>query len=725
MAASILDYTLELARQGVRFFRVVPNTKIPAIKNFSKEATADEKVLASYFSAGNFNSGIACGKVKEGFYLVGFDIDYKDGRNGHTTLEELERNGKLFEKSWSQTTPTGGEHRLYWSPIPIKQCTGAFGKNSGIDIRSEGGYLVGPGSRINGKSYQPTGSGSTITRFPDWAIEELKKIDNVVQLNRPIKPVGDQILALQRSIEYLQSLDASNSGGRNNDCYVVVCKLKDFGLAQEQILDVLFDYWKCEPMIDHEEAIHVINSAFHYAQNPPGVEAPENIFEKVTAPKTEEKPKHPFEKMNEEFFYSANDGVTRVCWETTKDGKFHLERFPVPAFHEKYAARTMEFNGKSHPITKLWMTSPMRRTYDFIRFDPSNSNNDRTYNMWKGFAVKPVSKEVYESEYSSLDERAIHAVDDFLAHCLHNICAGDAKLNDWLIGFFAHIFQYPGEKPQVALVFKGSKGSGKSALIERLNFMIGDAAVVVSDKTHIANHFNSIMEGKLLFTMDEAFWSGDKSVEGILKTIITGQNRVITRKGAEPYMAPVFDRIVIIGNEDWLVPATADERRFAVFNVANGKRMDAKFFVDMKTGMEKYGGAKLLMRYFLDYDLSKVDINVAPETEGLKDQKESSLNSFESFWFECLQDEKILYSGFDQWPADVSCRDFYDAYVSYCDKKRLRYPMSKVTTSKQLRRFAASVVPCRTKVLRSYIVPLIDIARLEWDRYIGHTSDWN
>ena len=63
------------------------------------------------------------------------------------------------------TTPTGGEHYYfnYGHPDPgTHQMIKSFLNNStkfrgkGIDIRSEGGYIVGPPSVRNGKAYEVT-----------------------------------------------------------------------------------------------------------------------------------------------------------------------------------------------------------------------------------------------------------------------------------------------------------------------------------------------------------------------------------------------------------------------------------------------------------------------------------------------------------------------------------------------------------------------------------------
>ncbi|MCU9931097.1 hypothetical protein OFL77_27585, partial [Escherichia coli] len=77
-------------------------------------------------------------------------------------------------------------------------------------------------------------------------------------------------------------------------------------------------------------------------------------------------------------------------------------------------------------------------------------------------------------------------------------------------------------------------------------------------------------------------------------------------------------RVAIIGNEDWLVPASFDERRYAVFSVGDGRRQDRDFFHNMRVGMEE-GGYAYLLKFLMDFDLSAIDVNEAPQTQGLID----------------------------------------------------------------------------------------------------------
>jgi hypothetical protein len=303
---------------------------------------------------------------------------------------------------------------------------------------------------------------------------------------------------------------------------------------------------------------------------------------------------------------------------------------------------------------------------------------------------------------------------------------GNEEHYKWLISFMAHIFQYPGEKPRVSLVFQGDKGTGKTIVSEILNHLIGDNSVILADKNQVLGHFNSMIEDKLLVTLDEAFWAGDKQSEGALKHVITGGTRNITYKGAESYKAKVFDRIIIIGNEPWLIPASSDERRYAVFKVGNGRRQDQKFFGALKDGILKHGGDKLLMKFFMEWDLSAVDINSAPNTEGLAEQKDQSLDIFHQWWFDCLQEGQILGTGKEEWPEEISNSTFYHAFLNQASiEHRRNYLPSKIAVTKMLQKITPSCMKKYHKQnSRGYIFATLEIARKDWDNHRGFITDW-
>jgi len=232
----------------------------------------------------------------------------------------------------------------------------------------------------------------------------------------------------------------------------------------------------------------------------------------------------------------------------------------------------------------------------------------------------------------------------------------------------------------------------------------------------------------LMLVLDEAFWSGDKQSEGITKNLVTGANHMIEYKGEEPYPVPNLTRVIIIGNEEWLVPATQDERRFAVFNVGDGRRKDNKFFENMRVGMEN-GGYRLLLTFLKDFDISDIDINTAPSTQGLLEQKHESLDPISQWWLANLIEGEINGSGFGEaWPDIVATKDLYNAYIRYAKERRISgWMMNNATFGKKLRRISG----IETKQRRvdgapkwHYETPDLAEARQRWSVFIGHDINW-
>src|SRR5262249_45615909 len=130
---------------------------------------------------------------------------------------------------------------------------------------------------------------------------------------------------------------------------------------------------------------------------------------------------------------------------------------------------------------------------------------------------------------------------------------------------------------------KGAKGTGKNSLVEQgIGRILGPHFMATADRRFLVGNFNGHLENLLGLALDEAFWSGDKQAEGILKSLITSNVHTIEHKGKEAYSVANLVRIFILGNESWVVPASHDERRYAVFDVGDRNKQDTKFFTQMR-----------------------------------------------------------------------------------------------------------------------------------------------
>jgi len=733
---TLLDHALSLAARGFKVFPILPwpmgdegsEGKCPAVK-FKTWATDDAAKLQSAWTRyPDSNIGIYTGVD-----LLVVDVDNKGNKNGSATVLGLEIAGFDFPETFTTRTPTGGEHYFYRVAAPVKQGADVLGK--GVDVRSRGGYVVGPGSTIDGRSYEISVD-APVADAPAWLIERCGR-----SKDRPERPQADPVpvdqeAALRRALHYLKNEAPIALEGAAGDqtTYKVAARVKDFGLDAQQCFGLMQDGWnaRCQPPWGLDELWEKVRNAYRYGNETPGAAAPEADFEPVVSKNVQKTDtftervqpadvnnKHPFDKLNSEFAFVIAGGGAHILWETTdaKDN-YALEHLSMYAFNMKFKAKKFQVGKKAVDLTDAWLEWEGRRSFDGIVFSPGLEAPSRFYNLWRGFSVEPGPAGKHP------------AVDMFLDHARDNVCQGDLALYRWLMGWFAHLIQRPWEKPLVALVFKGAKGVGKNALIDRIGHLLGNHYLLTSNKRYLTGNFNSHLEACLMLALDEAFWSGDKSTEGIIKDLITGREHVIEHKGKEPYKVDNRTRVVVIGNEEWIVPASHDERRFAVFSVGAGRKQDREYFQQMREGMEA-GGYAVLLRYLLDFDLSGIDINAAPNTQALVDQKVQSLDNVHTWWLNCLEQGVIAGADFEDWPPHVECSRMQAAFRRFCQDRRVtaRLPDPRAF-GKELKKCAPSVEHVRKSRQSDgsqpyvYTLPAIDKARADWDTFIGRKGEW-
>jgi hypothetical protein len=719
---TLLEQALSLAAAGFHVFPLKVRSKLPAINGWQKRATRDAQQIREWWATKEYNIGICTSYFQENLSLIAVDVDNKGDKHGDEEIIKLELSGKDFPATYTQATPTGGSHILYSAENAVRNGVSVLG--AGLDIRGDGGYVVAAGSVLDTGIY--TGTSESVTPAPRWLLEACRRPRSNQQQHEQSAHVVDQTQAEARAVHYLTNeAPVAMPGQRNALGYMAAAKLKDFGVHRDTALLLMREHWRCEPMLEDDEVLHVVNSAYQYGQQAPGVAAPETEFPPVQNSESFTEREHPFTELNRTHAFVLAGGGHHVLWETTDvDGKPKLEHLAEASFHRAHAAKTMPVGNKVEPVTKLWMESPHRRSYKGICFQPGQQAADGWYNMWRGFAVEP------NREPASKEARA--AVAAWNEHLLQNVCQSNPVLADWLLKFFAHMAQKPNEKPLVGLAFQGEKGVGKNALIELgIHGLLGVHSLIVTDDRYLVGQFNGHLENLLMITFDEAFWSGDKRAEGRLKGLVTGAKHTIEHKGKEPYVVDNKCRVVVLGNADWLVPATPDERRFAVFTVGDGRKQDRNFFEGMRRGMAA-GGFQLLLGQLLDVDISTFDPNAAPATEALIEQKHASLDAFHQWWHECLAAGQLVGGDFSaDWPREVDKPRLRAAFSRYVKERGLgRFNPGDIGIGKALMKCAPTARANQkrrdgTALVNVYRFNTLEAHRREWEEFIGGSVKWD
>jgi hypothetical protein len=254
---SKLGHAIAYARKGIRVFplheiesdgecscgklRCPSAGKHPRLKDWQRLATLDEDQLAAWWRDWpNANIGIKCGVESN---LTVLDVDGDEGRE---SLRALELEHGELPLTPIAITGRGGAHYLFAFEPGLQN---AVKFTNGLDVRTEGGLVVGVGSKTVGPYLWEaafTLGEIELATMPQW--------------------LGDQIRAAGPSAHRNGALvvpEKIPSGERNNWLYKTTRSLKAKGLSAQAIESAVLieNAVKCIPPMEIEEVRAIVAHA--------------------------------------------------------------------------------------------------------------------------------------------------------------------------------------------------------------------------------------------------------------------------------------------------------------------------------------------------------------------------------------------------------------------------------------------------------------------------------
>jgi hypothetical protein len=319
---------------------------------------------------------------------------------------------------------------------------------------------------------------------------------------------------------------------------------------------------------------------------------------------------------------------------------------------------------KPRQVTKSeaewWLSSEQRRQYlDGVVFDPTGRAPPTYWNLWSGFAVEP-----HTGDWSLMEN-----------HIYEVICSRNDEHADYVLNWMGGMFKHPNNPGEVALVLRGKKGSGKGLLGHWIRRAWGPHAIHITNAKHLVGNFNAHLRDCVFLFADEAFYAGDKQHEGVLKGLITEPTLPIEGKYQNVISVVNMLHILMASNSDWVVPATHDDRRYAVFDVSDHRLGQRAEYFDPVLQQMREGGLAAMIHDLLRRDISRFDVRDFPSTEALAEQKKHSLDSLQRWWAAVLE-RGFLYQTrhgipwFKQWHDFYTTELLWQSYTQWCNTAR-------------------------------------------------------
>ncbi len=257
MAENRKEYLKYYIDGGLEIFPCNGNKKTPLTKHGFKDASADKQLINDWWNKHpDANIGLPTGRINN---LVVVDVDVKNDAGGWESFERLTYEVGLFN-TMTVKTPSGGVHFYFKYPKDVDAIKNRVNFRPGIDIRADGGYVIAPGSSVDGNYYEFKDKDKEIAELPQKLFEMLTSDKTSINTNSD----------MDYEVSTGEVMCGVEQGNRNHSVFRLASKLRGDDVprevAQSQILIAAHN---CNPPLSKIEALRCLDSAYSlYQPNP-------------------------------------------------------------------------------------------------------------------------------------------------------------------------------------------------------------------------------------------------------------------------------------------------------------------------------------------------------------------------------------------------------------------------------------------------------------------------
>ena len=219
-------------------------------------------------------------------------------------------------------------------------------------------------------------------------------------------------------------------------------------------------------------------------------------------------------------------------------------------------------------------------TRDNLVFRPGGDALPDDFNLFTGYAVERLLVD-YPDRYPEAARPMFHHIKDVL-------CAGDERVYDFVLKFFAHILKNPTDKCGVALLLYSKQGAGKNFLFTFLEAIIGSMFVTtVQDGPSLTGEFNAHRANRLLILANELKNGGVACKDAnVLNSMITDKTDHLRCLGKDRQRIDSVSSLMMFTNEARAVRIGPDDRRYCAIECSNEKIGDKEYFANLASTID-------------------------------------------------------------------------------------------------------------------------------------------
>lgn len=358
------------------------------------------------------------------------------------------------------------------------------------------------------------------------------------------------------------------------------------------------------------------------------------------------------------------------------------------------------FNGKLEevPIFDRWSKDETRRSYKKLDFVPTEERSDEIYNTFQGFDY---------SNYKNVEFEERTELIDMYRKTVSTLVDHDEPCIDYVLKYFAQMYQHPEIRPDIALVFISEPGYGKDSLIDCNKLLLGGQYVFRTAKIDdIFGSFNAALKNKIIVQINELAGKDGFENKDKLKDLITQHTVNINEKNKPQYDQTNYSRIIICTNRFNSIEVASGDRRMFVAEADRIKPPSShftKFHELLKDPNELYS----LYKYFMEYDLGNIALrHCRPITNAYRNMQENNIHPYHVWLKDALTDYKELIKHQTHRATGqvvITSTELFDKYSEYMEDTN--QPMNRFTQKRTMKDMLSSlkVINKKTKLNGSVV----------------------